>query len=190
MSRKILWLLLPACVTAAGCSEATRINTTPPGAYVWINGHALGTAPVEFKVKSWSARRNAYHYHIEKPGYLEKDGFLQPHLSITRIVSAAMSWCLTCSFHGFYEFDEDTEIALQPDLPAPSSVDDDVERRLRRLQDLYDQKLISADELRQYKAEVLRDIVGPPPEPKREALPLPDVLRDLIGPILEAPGNP
>src|SRR4051812_48261873 len=73
----------------AGCSESTQVRTNPPGATVWINGRELGAAPVNLKVKSWNVRKNAYHYHVEKPGYLPQDGYVQPHLSVPRIIAAA-----------------------------------------------------------------------------------------------------
>lgn len=112
-------ILMNVCLTLISCSETTRINTFPQGARVWVNGRDLGEAPVKFSVKSWSVRRHAYHYRAEKPGYLTKDGYLEPHLSIGRIIAAGTSSCITC-FHGFYEFDEDTEILLPQDPLAPS----------------------------------------------------------------------
>lgn len=154
-------MIVATCLTLAACSETTRIYTTPPGATVWINGRELGPAPVKLRVKSWSARPNGFHYHVEKRGYLPQDGYVQPHLSVSRIVAAAVSSCLTCSFHGFYEFDEDTELVLQPEAPTAQTLDDPAATQLRRLQDLYNQGLISADELRQYKSEILRGIVAP-----------------------------
>jgi hypothetical protein len=125
---------MSVCLASISCSETARINTFPQGARVWVNGRDLGEAPVKFSVKSWSVRSHAYHYHAEKPGYLTKDGYLEPHLSIGRIIAAGTSSCITC-FHGFYEFDEDTEIVLQQDpllgsracpplaSPTPSSDD-------------------------------------------------------------------
>lgn len=111
-------LLVSACLLSMSCSEATRINTFPPGARVWVNGRDLGEAPVKFSVKSWSVRRHAYHYRAEKPGYVTKEGYIEPYLSIGRIIAAGTSSCITC-FQGFYEFDDDTEIVLsQEPLPA------------------------------------------------------------------------
>lgn len=120
-------LILMSFLASFSCSEATRINTFPQGARVSINGRDLGEAPVKFSVKSWSARQQAYHYRAEKPGYLTKEGYIEPHLSIGRIIAAATSSCMTCAFHGFYEFDEDTEIVLSQDpigvaaCPPPAS---------------------------------------------------------------------
>ena len=174
-------ILIVAILLLAGCSESTMIHTNPPGAIVWINGKELGTAPVKLKVKSWDARRDAYHYHVEKPGYQPKDGYVQPHLSIGRVASAAFSSCLTCS-HGFFEFDPDTEIALSPEgapqqPPEPTATEDPAAVRLRRLQALRDEGLITDADYEQQKAEVLRDVVGPHPEENRGP---PAIVRDLL----------
>ncbi len=169
-------------VLLAGCSESTKIHTNPPGALVWINGEELGAAPVKFKVKSWDVRRNAYRYHVEAPGYQPKDGYVQPHLSIGRIITATMSSCFTCGFHGFFEFDPDTEIALVPVGSAadpPLAEENPAAVRLRRLKALRDEGLITDDEYERNKAEVLRDVVAPPPEEHRGP-PLPPEIRELF----------
>jgi len=174
-------LLLVALVMAA-CSEKTQIYTDPAAANVQINGRDLGPAPVELRVKSWSVRPNSYRYHVEKPGYVAQDGYIQPHLSIGRIVVAAASWCFTCSFHGFFEFDDETEIVLQPE--PPPSAEDPIVTRLRRLQELHDQGLISDDELHQLRLDAVRTVANPPGEGQHGHGPpgVPDILRQLLGP--------
>jgi hypothetical protein len=184
-------LLASSLLVIAGCSESTRIRTSPPGATVWINGSELGEAPVEFKARSWSVRPNAYRYRVELPGHLPEDGYVQPHLSISRIIAAAVSWCFTCSFRGFFVFDEETEIALSPEgSPAETSTPEDpAATRLRRLEALRDEGLITAEEYERYRADVLRDVVDPETDEKRgPSIPAP--IRELIEPFLGAPGAP
>jgi len=184
-------LLAAAFLAIAGCTESTRIRTTPPGATVWVNGSELGEAPVEFKARSWSVRPNAYRYRAELPGYLPVDGYVQPHLSVSRVIAAAIFWCFTCSFHGFFVFDEETEIALAPEgSPSESSTaEDPAATRLRRLQALRDEGLITAEEYERYKADVLREVVDPESEENRGPS-IPPPIRDLIEPFLGAPGAP
>lgn len=143
--------------TLSGCSESTQIHTQPADAFVYVNGRMLGKAPVELSVRSWSVRRHAYRLRVEKAGYLTKETYLEPHFSVGRLISAVASSCLTCSFHGFFEFDEDTEIVLDVEPPPPDF--DPVADRLQRLQALYDQGLISAEELQVARAAVLRGVV-------------------------------
>jgi len=101
--------LLLAILMVSGCSEATRIYSDPPGATVWINNSALGETPVKFRARSWSVRPNVFRYRVEKDGYVPREGYLNPRLSVRRIVSAYLSSCMTC-FRGFYEFDPEKNI--------------------------------------------------------------------------------
>lgn len=145
-------LLLVSLVVSA-CSETTRIFSDPPGATVWINGSPLGETPVKFKARSWSVRPNAYRYRVEKTGYVAREGYLTPRLSVGRIVSAYMSSCMSC-FRGFYEFDAETRIVLaerEGALPTGSTIE-----QVQRLQRLYDAGLISAPELHSRRIELIR----------------------------------
>jgi hypothetical protein len=179
-------IAFPAVVVASlcllACSEKTRIYTQPPGANVQINGRDLGRAPVDLSVKSWSVRPNSYRYHVQMPGYVAQDGYIQPHLSIGRVIAAASTWCFTCSFHGFFEFDPETQIVLERE--PPPSAEDPVAARLRRLNELHDQGLISDDELHQLRSDVLRALANPPGQPPHGHGPpgLPELLRQLFGP--------
>jgi hypothetical protein len=66
---------------------------------------------------------------VRQTGDVAQDGYVQPHLSIGRVIAAASSWCFTCSVHGFFEFDPETEIVL--DREPPPSAEDPVAARLR-----------------------------------------------------------
>ena len=105
---------------------------------------------------------------------------MQPHLSIGRIITAAFTSCFACGFHGFFEFDPETEIALLPEgspPEAPAEKEDPAASRLHRLQALRDAGLITEADYEEHKAEVLRDVVaarpgenGGPPAAIRELL--------------------
>jgi hypothetical protein len=116
-------LLLPATLAVA-CSETTVIRTNPPGASVYVNERYLGASPAEFEAKSWSVRPHLYRYRVVKAGYVPREGEIPARLSIGRIIGAYFSACLTCG-HGFYEFDEDTVVPLEPEAavvaPPPAT---------------------------------------------------------------------
>lgn len=107
-------LPLLALVVVGGCSESTVIRTNPPGASVYVNERYLGASPVEFEAKSWSVRPRLYRYRVAKAGYLQSEGEVPARLSIGRIIAAYFSGCLSCG-RGFYVFDEDTVVRLQPE---------------------------------------------------------------------------
>jgi hypothetical protein len=144
--------LLLAILMVSGCSETTRIYSDPPGATVWINNSALGETPVKFRARSWSVRPNVYRYRVEKDGYVTREGYLNPRLSVSRIVSAYLSSCMTC-FRGFYEFEPETHIVLAENegaLPAGTLAE-----QIRRLQALYDAGLITVAELHARRVELI-----------------------------------
>ena len=146
-----LWLSIS--MVAGACSEMTRISSDPPGATVWVNGSALGETPLKFRARSWSVRPNTYRYRVEKLGYVTQEGYLEPQLSVRRIVAAYLSSCMTC-FHGFYEFAPETHIVLpesEGTMPTGS-----LDERIRRLQALYDAGLISVAELHARRIELLQ----------------------------------
>jgi hypothetical protein len=111
------WILLLPASLAIACSESTFIRTTPPGASVYVNERYLGASPAEFAADSWSVRPHAYRYRVVKAGYAPSEGEIPARLSIGRIITAYFSGCLSCA-RGFYVFDEDTVIPLQPDADA------------------------------------------------------------------------
>lgn len=106
--------LPPLALVVGGCSESTVIRTNPPGASVYVNERYLGASPVEFEAKSWSVRPHLYRYRVAKAGYLQSEGEVPARLSIGRIIAAYFSGCLSCG-RGFYVFDEDTVVRLQPE---------------------------------------------------------------------------
>jgi hypothetical protein len=128
---RVRWIV--AALLAGGCSESTMIRTNPPGASVYVNERYLGASPVEFEAKSWSVRPHAYRYRIAKAGYVEREGEVSARLSVGRIIAAYFSGCMSCG-HGFFVFDEDTVVRLEPEpmsweptlprhLPLPAAPD-------------------------------------------------------------------
>ncbi len=151
-------IVLASIVALTGCSESTIIRTDPPGATVWINQQRLGISPVKFKARSWSVRPRVYHYRIEKPDYLPREGYLNAHLSIERIVSAYLSSCMSCG-HGFYELDETTNVVLARDPDALAHLT--TAERIEELSRAYGAGLIDRAELHQARVELLRETATP-----------------------------
>jgi hypothetical protein len=101
-------------LAVSACSESTIIRTNPPGASVYVNERYLGASPAEFTAKSWSVKPHVYRYRVAKAGYLESEGEVPAHLSVGRIIAAYFSACASCG-HGFFEFDDDVVVRLQPE---------------------------------------------------------------------------
>jgi hypothetical protein len=60
-------LLAAVAIVGSGCAHTVRLDATPSGAHVVVNGQGLGTTPVDFRERNgW---RNRYDVRIDKPGY-------------------------------------------------------------------------------------------------------------------------
>jgi hypothetical protein len=155
----------------AGCSESTKIRTYPPNAKVTVNDVLIGVSPVEYSVPSWSMGGKVFAYRIEHDGYLPTAGRLKTRVAPGRIVAAVSTACITCLFHGFKEFEDQTNVELIPIGGQVSEVSGQkaseapgrtVADRLRRIQDLYDQGLMTEQEYKRYRSEILHDAAGVP----------------------------
>lgn len=150
------------------CSESTMIRTYPPNAKVSVNDTVVGVSPVVYRYPSWSMGGTVFHYQVEHEGYVPAEGQLHTRVAPGRIVAAIFTTCITCLFHGFKAFDDQTNIELTPLVAhAPSeTLGQTSAERLRRIQDLYDQGLMTEQEYKRYRSEILHDAAGIP-EPKR-----------------------
>jgi hypothetical protein len=55
-----------------------------------------------------------FRYRVERDGYVPAEGQLKTRVAPGRIVAAIFTTCITCVFHGFKAFDEQTNIELTP----------------------------------------------------------------------------
>ncbi len=60
-------LVLGAAIVAGGCAHRVRLDTTPGGAEVMVNGVHMGRTPVDFKERSGWGKR--YDVQLKKAGY-------------------------------------------------------------------------------------------------------------------------
>jgi len=83
-----LSLALGAIVLGPGCAHTVRIDTTPPGATVFVDGALLGTSPVDLEERSGLSRR--YEVRLSKPGYEELVGHFEQSEWEARIARPAL----------------------------------------------------------------------------------------------------
>ena len=163
-----LSVLVVAGSICAGCSESTMIRTSPPNAQVTVNDKVVGLSPVAFTYPSHSMGGATFKYKIEHDGYLPAEGTLRTRVSAGRIVAAVFTTCITCIFRGFKTFGSDvTDIELTPaSVPAGEAIGRSPADRLRRIQDLYDQGLMTEQEYKRYRSQILHEAAGiPEPQP-------------------------
>ena len=66
-TRRVLCALLAVLLASTGCVHAVRLDTTPSGATVAIDGVHYGETPVDFRERTAWERR--YRVEITKPGF-------------------------------------------------------------------------------------------------------------------------
>jgi hypothetical protein len=156
-------IVLSLALFGIACSESTAIRTYPPNAKVSVDDTVIGVSPVEFRYPSWSMGGKTFRYRAERDGYLPAEGRLKTRVAPGRIVAAVFTSCITCLFHGFKTFEEQTNIELTPlngQVVEKSGETAAIAERLRRIQDLYDQGLMTEQEYKRYRSEILHDAAG------------------------------
>ena len=160
--------LLAASVLLAGCAETAIIRTHPPDAKVYVEGKYVGDSPATFTAKAHHVQRK-YALRLEKDGYQTVDDVLTSHVAVGRIILDGLVTCgITWVFRGYWIF-EPAAFELKPvaaavpeppaaTVPAAESHDDDLVKKLQRLQDLLNRKLINRQEYDAYKAEVMKGL--------------------------------
>ena len=74
-----LAFVLVLAVSALGCTQATWIYSTPPGALVHINNKKVGVTPLVYKSKSGLPKR--FRIRLEKEGFEVLDFYLDSTMS-------------------------------------------------------------------------------------------------------------
>jgi hypothetical protein len=162
-------LLLPSC------AERAWIRSAPPNAKVYVNDRFIGVTPVVYSVH----RPEFYgplHYRAVLDGYDTAEGDLQKRTGPPRIVAACFTLGISLLFKPPTTLQDRYDIALQMTpreaaarLPAPAEVrreppptettpDDGIRRRLRELQDLRERGLITDQEFKRSRQNILNDL--------------------------------
>jgi NADPH-dependent glutamate synthase beta subunit-like oxidoreductase len=153
--------VLGGLLLVAGCADTALIRTYPPGAKVTINNQYIGVTPVEYVAPrgAWPAD-NTFHYRFEREGYVTQEGTFRGEEAHVRGIGAFFTLGLTKIFrnpNGFkgsqYEFELKSLDVVHGTEPGPR------EDRLRRLQDLYDRGLITAQEYKRFRSDIIHDLL-------------------------------
>jgi hypothetical protein len=154
-------LLLPWVAGAIGCSEPIYIRSTPPGAKVTINNQVVGVTPVLHEVKrsEWPAD-NRFKYRVELEGYRPEEGEFRGQVSPGTIVTSILTTAgISLLFTGAMTLPSALDVDLEPTAPAaPTAATLPAAERLRRVEDLFQQGLISRREHERLRREILDEL--------------------------------
>ena len=157
--------LLPACSTNPFSSAQTgstkhgriiNVTSTPPGATVRADGTKLGVTPLQVDIdasfpRKWVAAEDYGIVHrVSGKLTLEKSGCDDYTVPVSHIAPAEdIDVTLVCK----EEVPETT-----PAETAKPALSEDMEQRLRKLDKLYRDGVISAEEYKQHRARILGEL--------------------------------
>jgi hypothetical protein len=157
VNRSLVALLIS--LVAAGCTQSTLFRSDPPGARISVNGQFVGITPAHYEMAEWDVPR-VIHYRVERGAYLPQEGELRAQFSVGRLVGAIFTVGLLYAARGPYVYKEAYDFALAP-VGDSRDVEKEplrIDERLRRLQDLFNQGLISEQEYQQQRAAILHGL--------------------------------
>lgn len=152
-----------ALLTTAGCSESTRIQTSPQGARVYVDNVLVGVSPTVYSV----SRAEFSQPHVcraELDGYAPAEEPLRKTLAVGRLIGAIFTLGIVYAFRSPYAFRNTHELVLEKLPDAPQSAGSSpvrpggptTEERLHRIKQLRQQGVITQEEFDKYELEILR----------------------------------
>ena len=144
----------------AGCTESVMFRSLPPGATVTVNNQIIGNTPVEFSTPSKSLGQEPFRYRIEADGYRPVEGVLKEYVGGGRVVGCVFTFGILSAFRSVKTFgDRPVEVVLESvETPGSAHGTDSIEQRLNQLKDLHDRGVISDEEYKRARGDVLRTI--------------------------------
>lgn len=152
-------LVLTSLLATAGCSQSTFFRSDPPGARISVNGQFVGITPARYEMAEQNVPR-VIHYRVERGGYLPQEGEIRARFSGGRLVGAIFTLGLVYAARSPFVYKEVYDFALVP-VDDPRDVQEQplrLDERLRRLQDLFEQGLITEDEYQRQRAAILHGL--------------------------------
>lgn len=126
---------------------------------MWVNEKFVGITPMIYEM-SESEIPEVIHYRVERGGYLPQEGELRGRFSAGRLIGAIFTLGIVYAARSPYVYRGVYDFALVP-LDDPRDVQAEplrIDERLRRLQDLRDQGLITEDEYEKQRAAILHGL--------------------------------
>lgn len=78
----MVWLLSGCASIFKGTSTNVDFSSNPEGAKVFVNGHQMGTTPVELKLES----KKVYHVEFKKEGFETRNFTITNHVGVGWII--------------------------------------------------------------------------------------------------------
>jgi len=156
-------IVLGLAAGVAGCAESALIRSSPPGAQVYVNDQLIGITPATVVVPRGQLD-SPHHYRVVLDGYMPAEGDLKRRFPVGRLFGAIFTTGILYAFKSPMTLASPVDVVLHSDGSAPprSGAPDPgavaPADRLRRLQDLYDQGLLTEQEYRRRRNEIIKGL--------------------------------
>jgi len=163
--KKNILAIIIACLSLTSCISSTVIQSNVPNATVYIDGEHAGTTPVT--MKNSKVVSTCTDIRLEKEGYETLTSQICRDEEID-VVPAIAGFCLTVPWLWVYKYNPSHyyELKKNENIIGPIKKKKEVEKspskeqknkieKLKELKDLFDQGLITEDEYKKAKADIL-----------------------------------
>ncbi len=155
--RMLRFVLVMSILDTAGCAETTAIRTYPTGTSIVVNGLLIGTGPLEYRIsRTQIPTGGIFHYRAERAGYRPVEGEFRTRVAGGRVAGSIFTLGILLLFKSPSALPERVDIVLEPETPSPATLPaTDPGARLKRLERLRDQGVISDEEYRRERSKLL-----------------------------------
>jgi len=145
-----------AALTMSACAESTMIRSYPSGSKVFINERFAGITPLAYRVPEDEFHRD-FRVRVERPGFTAVTSTLRKQTCPGRVAGGIFTFGILFLFKGSTCFADRHDFALSEVEPRTDPAAPSDETRLRRLDRLHTQGVLSVDEYRRYRDAILRN---------------------------------
>ena len=108
----VVWIFSGCASVFKGTSSNVDFSSDPAGANVYVNGHLMGTTPVELKLES----KKVYHVEFKKEGFETRNFTITNHVGvgwiILEVVFGLVPVVVDAATGAWYNLDQDNINAI------------------------------------------------------------------------------
>lgn len=149
-----------AALALGGCAETLVIHSYPAGARATVNGAFVGVTPATLEVPK-DQLRDEYRWVVEKEHYRPVEGLVKPRIAPGRIVGAVFTLGILLAFRS-PTYLPAVSVELEP-MPVAAASPEALEQRLEKVERLHEKGLLSDQEYKRLRGQLLDELRGAQP---------------------------
>lgn len=158
--RRLASVMCLAALALGGCAETLVIRSYPAGARATVNGTFVGVTPATLEVPK-DQLKDEYRWVVEKEHYETVEGLVKPRIAPGRIVGAVFTLGILLAFRS-PTYLPTVNVELAP-IPAAAASPQTLEERLEKIERLHEKGLLSDQEYKRLRGQLLDELRGAQP---------------------------